>query len=68
MSNTCQRHGRYNCFDSTCRTQASTSNAGQIAIDGSGIAIGIGGGMTIDPGDGSLGMSIGGFNLDFDGN
>ena len=60
--NPCQRHSRYNCTDSYCVAQ---SNVGQPAIDpNGGIAIGIGGGLTINPSDGHLGMSVGGINLE----
>jgi len=63
MDNKCKKHGRYSCWDYSCQQD----NAGQLSIDGSGIAIGIGSGLTIDPSDGSLGMNVGGFNIDFDG-
>ena len=61
--NNCKKHNRFNCQDYSCKQD----NAGQLAFDASGPAFGIGGGLTIDPSDGSLGMNIGGFNLDFDG-
>jgi hypothetical protein len=61
--NTCKKHSRYNCWDPECQRD----NAGEISVGGTGIGIGIGGGMTIDPSDGSLGMNIGGINFDFDG-
>lgn len=61
----CKEHDRYDCHDSSC----VTNNAGTIGIDLDGdLAIGVGGGLTIDPTDGSLGMQIApGVSIDFDG-
>lgn len=64
----CKKHYRYNCKDSQCATENPPGNTGQLAFDASGPSIGIGSGLTVDPSDGSLGMSIGGVNIDFDGN
>lgn len=64
----CKKHYLYTCTDPLCVAERnSTGNAGQLAFDSSGPSIGIGGGLTIDPADGSLGISMGGFNIDFDG-
>lgn len=61
----CKKHDRLSCWDSECKSD----NAGEIGIDTDGdLNIGIGGGLTIDPTDGSLGMKIApGISIDFDG-
>lgn len=43
----------------------STSNVGAVTVntDG-GVSIGIGGGLAIDPTDGSIGITIGGITID----
>ena len=61
----CKEHGRYSCWESSCRTD----NAGSVSVDvGDGdLAVGIGGGLTIDS-EGDLGMQIApGVSIDFDG-
>lgn len=62
----CKEHDRYNCYDYRCKQD----NAGSVSISTNGdLNIGIGGGLTIDPSDGSLGMQIApGISIDFDGN
>lgn len=61
----CKRHGRYSCY--TCESEARRNgdNAGDLSIntDG-GMSIGIGGGLAIDPSDGSLGIQVGGITID----
>lgn len=62
----CERHNRYNCWDSRCRQD----NAGDLGIDTDGdLTIGIGGGLAIDTSDGSLEIQIApGVYIDTDGN
>lgn len=61
----CKKHDRYSCYELECKND----NAGEVGIDTDGdLNIGIGGGLTIDPSDGSLGMKIApGISIDFDG-
>lgn len=64
MTKKCKKHERYNCYSCT------DDNAGDVSVntDG-GLSIGVGGGLAIDPSDGSLGIQVGGvtFDMDFDG-
>lgn len=62
----CSKHNRYACFSSECRRARRDrdygDNAGQIVPTTDGIGIGLGGGMHIDPSDGSIGFG----GIDFD--
>lgn len=76
-------HGRLSCWSDACRATARNtgstrstgstslrSNLGAPSLDitGGGLSIGVGGGLSIDPSDGSLGMQIApGLTFDFDG-
>lgn len=51
----CQKHGNPNCYLFECRND----NAGRVSVDAQGgIGIGIGGGLTINPSDGGLGIQV----------
>ena len=62
----CKKHNRYNCYSYECQN----NNAGRIGMDLDGdLTIGLGGGLTMDMSDGSIGMQIApGVSIDFDGN
>lgn len=63
----CKKHSRYNCWSYSCSEDTGERGGfGEpvISTDGN-LDIGIGGGLTIDPSDGSLGMKIGGIGVDF---
>lgn len=61
----CTKHGRYNCYSSECQND----NVGRIGMDLDGdLTMGLGGGLTMDMSDGSIGMQIApGISIDFDG-
>jgi len=66
----CTEHGRYACHVTKCREEKDAygdrDNLGAVTPNTDGnISIGIGGGMAIDPTDGSLGMQVGGVTIDF---
>lgn len=73
MNPYCQRHYRYRCQEAMCRPRSSTSygsrssDFGGIGINTEGnLTMGLGGGLTMDMEDGSLGMSVlPGFSVDF---
>lgn len=61
----CREHGRTYCTDSTCKLEERPDNAGSVSINSEGnLSIGLGGGLAIDPTDGSIGFQVGGFTID----
>jgi hypothetical protein len=61
MAKKCKKHLRYSCY--SCKDD----NAGDVSVntDG-GLSVGLGGGLAIDPSDGSLGVQVGGITIDMD--
>lgn len=53
--NKCEEHDRYNCYDTKCKTNNTSSVS--VNTDGN-VALGIGSGLAIDLTDGSLGIQI----------
>lgn len=59
----CKKHDRPYCTDLICKNEET--NAGQVTMNTEGhMAMGIGGGLSIDMSDGSLDMNIGGVTID----
>lgn len=68
----CTAHGRSYCWQPACKAEEIRTdstrvkdNAGSLSVTSEGtLAIGLGGGLALDPSDGSIGFQVGGFTVD----
>lgn len=68
----CTEHTRPYCWRPGCKEEERRTdstrvkdNAGSLSLTTEGtVAIGLGGGLAIDPSDGSIGFQVGGFTID----
>lgn len=68
----CTEHKRSYCGQPACKAEERRTdsirvkdNVGTLSVTSEGtVAIGLGGGLAIDPSDGSIGFQVGGFTID----